>query len=157
MLGYDKEFFQLKKPVAIVANITGMYFANELILPQTPSMRGSVIIGGALTAQYMYNRLGLGQADDLFNNPVRGMANAASDIASGRGNLLEYGAVGLGAYGTVKGGSYLFGGSEAAVGTEAAAGTKIAATEGAAESVGLFGEIGSSLLEGLEFLPLLLF
>jgi hypothetical protein len=77
----------------------------------------------------------------------------------------------------VKAGSYLFGGSEvagtevaagpeaaaagtedAAAGTEvAAAGTKIAATEGAAESVGLFGEIGSSLLEGLEFLPLLLF
>ena len=57
----------------------------------------------------------------------------------------------------VKGGSYLFGGSEAA--TEAvAAGTEVTAagTEGI-ESVGLFGEIGSSVLKGLEFLPLLLF
>ena len=152
MLGYDKEFFQLKKPVAVAANIGGMYLANQLISPQTPSMRGFVIIGGAVTGMYMYNSLGLGQADDIFNDPVRGMANAASDIASGRGNLLEYGAVGLGGYGAVKGGSYLFGGSEAAAGTEA---IKIAAagTEGI-ESVGLLTEVGSSLLEGLEFLPL---
>ena len=143
MIGCDKEFFQLKKPVAIVVNIAGMHFANQLISPQTPSMRAFVIIGGAITGQYMHNSLGLGQANDLFNNPERGMAKAASNIAFGRGNLLEYGAVGLGGYGAVKGGSYLFGGSEAAAGTE------VAATEGAAESVGLFGEIGSSLLEGL--------
>ena len=115
-------------------------------------MRAFVIIGGAVTGMYMYNSLGLGQADDIFNDPVRGMANAASDIASGRGNLFEYGAVGLGGYGAVKGDSYLFGGSEAAAGTEIAAGS-----EGAAESVGLLTEVGSSLLEGLEFLPLLLF
>ena len=158
MLGYNKDFFQLKKPVAVAANIGGMYLANQLISPQTPSMRGFVIIGGAMTGMYMYNSLGLGQADDIFNDPVRGMANAASDIASGRGNLLEYGAVGLGGYGAVKGGSYLFGGSEAAAGSKAAAGTEIAAagTEGI-ESVGLLTEVGSSLLEGLEFLPLLLF
>ena len=156
MLGYDRQFFQLKKPVAVAANIAGVYFANQLIGPQTPSMRVFVILGGAVTGMYMYNSLGLGQADDIFNDPVRGMANAASDIAAGRGNLLEYGAVGLGGYGVVKGGSYLLGGSEAAAGTEAAAaGTEVAA-EGI-ESVGLLGEIGSSLLEGLEFLPLLLF
>ena len=156
MLGYDKEFFQLKRPIAIVDNIGGMYVVNQLIQPQTPSLRAFVIIGGAVTGQYMYTYLGLGQADDIFNDPVRGMANAASDIASGRGNLLEYGAVGLGGYGAVKGGSYLFGGSEAAAGTEVAvAGTEIAATgtEGV-ESVGLLTEVGSSLLE---FLPLLLF
>ena len=154
MLGYNKDFFQLKKPVAVAANIGGMYLANQLISPQTPSMRAFVIIGGTVTGQYMYIYLGLGQADDIFNDPVRGMANAASDIASGRGNLLEYGAVGLGGYGAVKGGSYLFGGSEA--GSEAAVGTEIAGTEGI-ESVGLFTEVGTSLLEGLEFLPLLLF
>ena len=162
MLGYNKDFFQLKKPVAVAANIGGMYFANQLISPQTPIMRVFIIFGGSLTGMYMYNYLGLGQADDIFNDPVRGMANAASDIASGRGNLLEYGAVGLGGYGAVKGGSYLFGGSEAA-GTEVAAGTEAAAagtevaaagTEVAAESVGLLTEVGSSLFE---FLPLLLF
>ena len=49
MLGYDKEFFQLKKPVAVAANIGGMYFANQFISPQTPSMRAFVIIGGAVT------------------------------------------------------------------------------------------------------------
>jgi hypothetical protein len=155
MLGYNKDFFQLKKPVAVAANIGGMYLANQLISPQTPSMRGFVIIGGAMTGMYMYNSLGLGQADDLFNDPVRGLAKAAEDVSEGRGNLLEYGAVGLGGYGAVKGASYLFGGSEAAAGTEA---TEIAAagTEGI-ESVGLFTEVGTSLLEGLEFLPLLLF
>ena len=126
MLGYDREFFQLKKPVAVAANIGGMYFANQLISPQTPSKRAFVIIGGAVTGMYMYNSLGLGQSDDIFNDPVREMAKAASDIASGRANLLEYGAVGLGGYGAVKGGSYLFGGSEAAAGTEAAA-TELAA------------------------------
>ena len=118
-------------------------------------MRAFVIIGGAVAGMYMYNSLGLGQADDIFNDLVRGIAKAASDIASGRGDLLEYGVVGLGSYGAVKGGSYLFGGSDAATGTEvAAAGTKIAATEGAAESVGLLTEVGSSLFE---FLTLLLF
>ena len=39
MLGYDKEFFQLKKLVAIVVNIAGMYFGNQLVVPKTPSMR----------------------------------------------------------------------------------------------------------------------
>ena len=158
MLGYDKEFFKLKKPVAIVANIGGMYVANQLIQPQTPSLRAFVIIGRALTGQYLYNYLGLGQADDLFNDPVRGLAKAGEDVLEGRGNIFKYGVVGLGGYGAVKGGSYLFGGSEAA-GTEvAAAGTEIAATgtEGT-KSVGLLTEVGSSLLEGLEFLPLLLF
>ena len=106
----------------------------------------------------MYNSLGLRQVDDLFNDPVQGMSKSASDIASGRGNLIEYGAVGLGGYGAVKGESYLFGGSEAAAGTEVAtAGTEITTTESATESVGLLGEIGSSLLEGLKFLLLLLF
>ena len=52
----------------------------------------------------------------------------------------------------MKGGSYLYGEFEATAGSEVAAGT-----EGAAESVGLLSEVGSSLLEGLEFLPLLLF
>ena len=162
MLGYDRQFFQLKKPVAVAANIGGVYFANQLIGPQTPSMRAFVILGGAVTGMYMYNSLGLGQADDMFNDPVRGLAKAAEDVSEGRGNLFEYGAVGLGGYGAVKGGSYLFGGSEAA-GTEVAAGTEAAAagtevaaagTEVAAESVGLLTEVGSSLFE---FLPLLLF
>ena len=83
MIGYDKEFFQLKKPVAIVINIAGIYFGNQLIEPKTPSMRAFVIIGGAITGQYIYNYLGLGQADNLINNPVRGLAKAGEDVLEG--------------------------------------------------------------------------
>ena len=116
-------------------------------------MHAFFIIGGDITCWYMYSSSGLRQANDLFNDPVRVLAKAADDVSEGRGNLLEYGAVGLGGYSAMKGRSYLFGGSKAAAETELAA-----TTEGIlAESVGLLSKIGSSLLEGLKLLPLLLF
>ena len=54
MLGYDKNVFQLKQSIAVASNIGGMYFANQLISPQTPLMRLVATLCGAVTGMYIY-------------------------------------------------------------------------------------------------------
>jgi hypothetical protein len=135
MLQYDNI---LKSPLQIAFNVGGAYVTTSFANTSQYNRAASVAIG-ALAGNYIYNVSGFALADELVTNPFAALSRTVSDIATGKGSMVEYagaGAAGYGAYQATIG--------EAS--TEA-----VAATE-AAETSGLIGTI----MEGLEFLSLLI-
>jgi hypothetical protein len=135
MLQYDNI---LNNPLQIGFNVGGAYVGSSFANTSPYSRAASVAIG-MLAGNYIYNVSGFALADELVTNPFAALSRTVSDIATGKGSMVEYagaGAAGYGAYQATIG--------EAS--TEA-----VAATE-AAETSGIIGTI----MEGLEFLPLIL-
>ena len=136
MLKYDNI---LNNPLQIGFNVGGAYVATSFAVTTSPYSRAASVAIGMLAGNYIYNVSGFALADELVTNPFAALSRTVSDIATGKGSMVEYagaGAAGYGAYQATIG--------EAS--TEA-----VAATE-AAETSGLIGTI----MEGLEFLPLLI-
>ena len=132
-------------PVQIASNLAGAYVATSLIQTSSPPLCLASAGIGALLANYIYQSYDFGSLDDTIRDPITGLANAASDIASGHGSLVDYGLVGGAGYAGYSAGSYALGGS----GTAAAAEVT--------ESAGLLAELGAGALETVEMLaPLIL-
>ena len=97
MLQYDNI---LKSPLQIGFNVAGAYLATSFANTSTYSRAASVAIG-ALAGNYIYNVSGFALADELVTNPFAALSRTVSDIATGKGSMVEYagaGAAGYGAY-----------------------------------------------------------
>jgi len=133
------------RPVQIACNLGGAYAASSVLQTSSPPVRLAAAGMGALLANYIYQSYDFGSLDDTIRDPITGLANAASDIASGHGSLVDYGLVGGAGYAGYSAGSYALGGSGAAAATEVT------------ESAGLLAELGAGALETVEMLaPLIL-
>ena len=128
------------RPVQIASNLAGAYAASSMLQTSSPPVRLAAAGIGALLANYIYQSYDFGSLDDTIRDPVTGLANAASDIASGHGSLVDYGLVGGAGYAGYSAGTYALGGS----GTAAAAEVT--------ESAGLLAELGAGALETVEML-----
>ena len=133
------------RPIQIASNLVGGYTASNLVQTANGPTRVLFFGVGALISNYIYQSYDFGSLDDTIRDPITGLANAASDIASGHGLLVDYGLVGGAGYAGYSAGTYALGGSGAAAATEVT------------ESAGLLAELGAGALETVEMLaPLIL-
>ena len=131
----------LKSPLQIGFNMAGACFATSFADPSAYSRDASVAIG-MLAGNHIYNVSGFALGDELVTNSFAAISHTVSDIVKGKGSMVEYAGAGAAGYGTYKATRSSIG--EAS--TEAVAATEVAETS----------RILGTIMEGLEFLPLLI-
>lgn len=97
---------------------------------------------GCLVSNYIYQSHNFGATDDTLRNPLSAFEHNASDIASGKGFLVDQTIVGGAGYA-----GYSILGRSGAAATEGVVATK--------ESAGLLDELGAGALETIEMLAFL--
>ena len=131
------------RPIQIASNLVGGYTASNLVQTANGPTRVLFFGMGALMSNYIYQSYDFGAVDDAIRDPLSAFEHSVSDIASGKGSLIDYGIVGGSSYATYSAGSYALSGSGAA------ASGGVVATE---ESAGLLAELGAGALETIEML-----
>ena len=131
------------RPIQIASNLVGGYTASNLVQTANGPTRAILFGMGALISNYIYQSYDFGALDDTLRNPLSAFEHSVSDIANGKGSLVDYGIVGGSSYATYSAGSYALSGSSAA------ASEGVVATE---ESAGLLAELGAGALEVAEMI-----
>ena len=80
-------------------NVAGAYAATSFVDISAYSRVVSVAIG-AMGGNYIFNVSGFALGDKLVTNPFAALSRTVSDIAKGKGSMVEYGAAGVAGYGT---------------------------------------------------------
>ena len=130
------------RPIQIASNLVGGYTASNLVQTANGPTRALFFGMSALISNYIYQSYDFGALDDTLRNPLSAFEHSVSDIASGKGSLVDYGIVG----GTGYAG---YSGYTALSGSGAAASEGVVATE---ESAGLLAESGAGALEVAEMI-----
>jgi len=131
------------RPIQIASNLVGGYTASNLVQTANGPTRVLYFGVGALISNYIYQSYDFGAVDDAIRDPLSAFEHSVSDIASGKGSLVDYGLVAGTGYAGYAGYSSLSGSGTAA------ASEGVVASE---ESAGLLAELGAGALETIEML-----
>ena len=130
-------------PLQIASNLVGGYTASNLVQTANGPTKLLFFGMGALISNYIYQSYDFGALDDTLRNPLSVFEHSISDIASGKGFLVDYGIVGGTGYAGYSGYTVISGSGAAA------ASEGVVATE---ESAGSLAELGTGALETIEML-----
>ena len=129
------------RPIQIASNLVGGYTASNLVQTANGPTRAIFFGMGALISNYIYQSYDFGALDDTLRNPLSAFEHSVSDIASGKGSLVDYEIVGGAGYAGFSASSYALGSGATADG--------VVATE---ESAGLLAELEAGALEVAEMI-----
>ena len=129
------------RPIQIASNLVGGYTASNPVQTANGPTRALFFGMGALISNYIYQSYDFGALDDTLRNPLSAFEHSVSDIASGKGSLVDYGIVRGAGYAGYSASSYALGSGATADG--------VVATE---ESAGFLAELGAGASETIEML-----